>query len=78
MLSLNMWNLKYGTNEGIYKTDIENRLVVAKGVGGRIGMDGEFGIGRYKLLHLEWISNEVLQYSIGSYILFLGIDHDRR
>ena len=30
-----MWNLKYGTNEHIYKTeidsDIENRLVVAKG-----------------------------------------------
>ena len=40
-----MWNLKYGTNETIYKTetnknrnrftDIENRLVFAKGVGGR-------------------------------------------
>ena len=31
-----MWNLKYGTNEPVYKnrrrlTDIENRLVVAKG-----------------------------------------------
>ena len=30
-----MWNLKYGTNERIYKTeidsDIENRLVAAKG-----------------------------------------------
>ena len=33
-----MWNLKYGTDEPIYKTeadpDIENRLVVAKGEGG--------------------------------------------
>ena len=30
-----MWNLKHGTNEPIYKigTDIENRLVVAKGRG---------------------------------------------
>ena len=43
------WNLKYGTNEPIYKTetdsDIENRLVVVKvgGRGGR-GMDGEFGL----------------------------------
>ena len=31
------WNIKYGTNEPIYKTkrlrDIENRLVVAKGEG---------------------------------------------
>ena len=34
-----MWNLKYGTNEPIYKTnrltDIEIRLVVAKGEWGR-------------------------------------------
>ena len=32
-----MWNLRYGTNEPIYETetvtDIENRLVVAKGEG---------------------------------------------
>ena len=34
-----MWNLKYDTNEPIYETETdsqtENRLVVAKGVGGR-------------------------------------------
>ena len=41
-------------------------------------MDGEFGIGRYKLLHSEWISHEVLLYSTGNYIQSLGIDHDRR
>ena len=41
-----MWNLKYDTNEPIYETetitDIENRLVVAKGegVGGRDGVGG--------------------------------------
>ena len=33
-----MWNAKYDTNEPIYETetdsDIENRLVVAKGEGG--------------------------------------------
>ena len=36
-----MWNLKYGTNEPIFKTetDIENRLVVAKGEGEGSGMD---------------------------------------
>ena len=37
-----MWNLKYDTNEPIYKTetdtDIENRLVVAKGEG--VGREG--------------------------------------
>ena len=38
-----MWNLKYDTHELIYEgerlTDIENRLVVAKGgVGGREGL----------------------------------------
>ena len=37
-----MWNIKYDTNELIYKTetdsDIENRLVVAKGGVGRDGL----------------------------------------
>ena len=42
------------------------------------GMDGEFGVDSCKLLHLEWISTEVLQYSTGSYIQSLGIDHDGR
>ena len=41
-------------------TDIEKRLVVAKGVGRKSGMDKECGVGRSKLLHLEWISNEIL------------------
>jgi len=59
-------------------TDIENRLVVASGEGGGSGMDWEFGVSRCKLLHLEWISNEVLLYSTGNYIQFLGIDHDGR
>ena len=45
---------------------------------GRSGMDEEFGVGRYKLLHLEWISNEALLYSTGNYIQSLGIDHDKR
>ena len=39
-----MWNLKYGTNELIYKRetdlkDTEKRFVVAKGERGRSGMD---------------------------------------
>ena len=39
-------------------------------------MDLEFGVSRYKLLHLEWISNEVLLYSTGNYIQSLWTDHD--
>ena len=36
--------------------------------GGGSGVDGEFGVSRYKLLHLEWISNGILLYSIGNYV----------
>ena len=50
-------------------TDMENRLVAAKGEGeGVSGMDWEFGDSRCKLLHLEWMSNELLLYSTGNYI----------
>ena len=77
-----MWSLKYGTNEPIYKTetltDMESRLVVAKVKRGGSGMDWEFGVSRCKLLHLKWISNEVLLYSTGNAIQSLGIKHDGR
>ena len=36
------------------------------------GMDWEFEISRYKLLHLELISNEVLLYGTGNYTQPLG------
>ena len=43
-----MWNLKYGTNEPIYKTetdtDIENRLMDARGEWGGSGMDWSLGL----------------------------------
>ena len=42
------------------------------------GMDWEFGVSKYKLLHLEWVSNEVLLHSTGNYIQSLGIEHDIR
>ena len=41
-------------------------------------MDWEFGVSTCKLLHLEWIRNEVLLYSTGNYIHSLGIDQDGR
>ena len=40
--------------------------------------DWQFGVSRYKLLHLEWINNEVLLYSTGNYIQLLVTEHDRR
>ena len=69
-----MWNLKYDTNEPVYKTEAdsqtENRLVVVKG---KRGMNWEFGVSKCKLLHLEWINNKAILYSIGNYIQSLQI-----
>ena len=47
--------------------DLENRLVVAE-AGGESGLDWVSGVNRYKLLHLEWISDEILLHSTGNYI----------
>ena len=57
---------------------MENRLVVARGEGGGCGMDGEFGVGRCKLLHSEWINHKVLLNSTENNIQSLGIEHDER
>ena len=43
-----------------------------QGGGGGSGMDEEFRVNRCKLLHLEWINNEVLLYSPGNCIQSLG------
>ena len=52
--------------------------MVVKGNGGGSGMNREFGVSRCKLLHLEWIRNEVLLYSTGNHIQSLVIEHDGR
>ena len=36
------------------------------------GINGEFGVGRCKILHLERISNKALLYGIGNCIQSLG------
>ena len=36
-------------------------------------MNWEFGVDRYKLLHLEWINNRVLLYSILYYTTIFSI-----
>ena len=53
-------------------TDIENRLVVAKGGGGK---DWEFGVSRCKLLYIGWINNKALLYSPGNYIQYPVINN---
>ena len=49
--------------------DLENRLVVAKEEGEGSGKDWELGVNRCTLLPLEWISNEILLYSTGNYLV---------
>ena len=74
-----MWNLNYGTNEPVYKTETDHRhreqTLVAKEEGGESGKDWKFGVGRCKQLHVEWISNELLLYSTGNYV---WVEYDRR
>ena len=41
-------------------------------------MDWELGVGGCNLLHLEWISNEILLYSTKKYIQLLLTEHDGR
>ena len=66
---------KIWQNEPTYRTETdsqtENSPVDAKRVGRGSGVDQEFGVSRYKLLYLEWISNETLLNSTGNYIQFL-------
>ena len=72
-----MWNLKYDKNERICETnrltDIENRLVVVKGLVGRRELDWEFGISRC----IEWM-NKILLYSTGNYIQYPVINHNEK
>ena len=51
--------------------------MVARGEGaGSSGRDWEFGVSRCTLLHLEWISSEVLLYCIENYIQSLVTEQD--
>ena len=72
------WNLKYDTNEPIYKADAQTErtdmwLPRGRGWG---GMDWEFGISRCKLLYTGWINNKVLLYSKGNCIQYPVINHN--
>ena len=51
-------------------------LWLSRGRGNGGGMDWKFGVGKCKLLHIEWINNKVLLYSTGNYIQYPGINHN--
>ena len=49
--------------------DLENRTCGCQGGGGESGVDwGPIGVSRCQLLPLEWISNQILLCSTGSYV----------
>ena len=48
--------------------DVGEQICGCQGRGGGSGMAWESGANRYQLLHLEWMSNEVLLCSTGNYI----------
>ena len=56
-------NLKYGTDEPIYRTERDSQQTCSCQGGAGSGNDWEFGVKRCKTLHLEWTDNEVLLYS---------------
>ena len=41
-------------------------------------MDREFGISRHKQVCIEWINSKVLLISIGNYIQYPMINHNRK
>ena len=61
-------NLKYSTNEPFHRKETHGLGEQTCCRGGGSGLDWEFGDSRRKLLHLEWMSNEILLYSTGHYI----------
>ena len=64
-----MWNLKYDTNEQIYKTQTYRHREQTCGCRGGWGggeKDWELWISRCKLVYIGWINNKVLLYSTGN------------
>ena len=56
-------------------TDIENRLVVAKGKDVGAGLKWEIGVSRCKLLYIEWINNKVPLCSKENHIQYPMINY---
>ena len=73
-----MWNVKYSTNELVYKTETDsqtdNRLVGAE----RGGTDWESGISRCDLPYRGWNNSKVLLQSTGHSIQYPVINHHEK
>ena len=66
-----IWNLIYGINEPFHRKENHGHGEQTCGCQGGEGgsrVIGELGVNRYKLLPLEWISNEILLCSTGNYV----------
>ena len=67
-----VWNLKYGTDEPIYRTETDSQTQTAvlflPTEGGKRGngMNWEFKVNICKMLYLEWIDHQVLLYIQGT------------
>ena len=64
-----MWNLKYSTNDLVYGIETDQghgEQTCSQRKEGGSRMDGEFGVGGYKHLYLEWMGNGVLLYITGN------------
>ena len=72
-----IWNLIYGTNESFHGKENHGHGEQTCGCweGGN-GVVGELGVNRYRLLPLEWISNETLLCSTGNYVWSLMMEHE--
>ena len=84
-----MWNLKTkGTNELIYKTEVESQRLVtvslsSKGKGWGQGLNQELGINIYTLLYIKQVTNKDLLYSTGnstqySVMAYMGKESKRK
>ena len=74
-----IWNLIYGTNDPFHRKEnhgLAEQTCGCQGGGEGSGVVGELGVNRYKLLPLEWISNEILLCSTGNYVCSLLMEHD--
>ena len=41
-------------------------------------MDWEFGVNKYKLVHMEWMNNKVLLYNTGNHIQYPEINNNAK
>ena len=64
-----MRNRKYDTHEPTYEIETE-QADGCQGTGAGEGMEWEVGVGRCKLLHVEWINNKILLYNREPHSIF--------